>query len=289
LLGVAVPGSEGEHASPRFDHEVLVVEDNPVNQEVIGHMLRQFGCRVRMACGAMEGLRALCETNFDLVLMDIQMPGMDGIEVLDWFRRRPSKRFAFATPEHVPVIAVTANALGGDAERFLGLGFDGYLSKPFRQSQLYAMLTQHLQPRAPAPSDALPEPGPAEAEAAAAAPVDAGVLDTDTLARLRELDPGGTSRLLQRVLTAYENSVERMLPQLQDALRSGDRKGVFLVAHTLKSSSASLGALRLSRLCADVETFIRNEQEQGLETRVDGMRDELAVVLQALRKLPEHP
>ena len=282
LLGVAAPGLEPAMASPRFDHEVLVVEDNPVNQEVIGQMLRQLGCRVRLAPGAMEGLRALCETNFDLVLMDIQMPGMDGIEVLDWFRRRTSDRFAFVTAADVPVIAVTANALGGDADRFLGLGFDGYLSKPFRQSQLLAMLIQHLQPHAAAPSEG-PQRG------AAAAPVAGGALDGPTLAKLRELDPGGASQLLRRVLVAYQNSVERMLPQLGEALAGGDRKTVFLVAHTLKSSSGSLGALRLQQLCQEIETFIRTEQEQGLETRVEALRNELQVVLKALRELPEHP
>ncbi|WP_457836249.1 response regulator, partial [Staphylococcus aureus] len=76
-----------------------------------------------VAGSALDGLRALCEQRFDLVLMDIQMPGMDGIEALNLFRRGPGGRFAFLTPADTPVVAVTANALDGDEERFLNLGF----------------------------------------------------------------------------------------------------------------------------------------------------------------------
>ncbi|MGC4060149.1 MAG: response regulator [Aquabacterium sp.] len=88
-------------------------------------------------------LRRLGEARFDLILMDIQMPGMDGVEALNWFRRGSSTRFTFITPSDTPVIAVTANALEGDQQRFLDLGFDDYLSKPFRQSQLQKILIEH--------------------------------------------------------------------------------------------------------------------------------------------------
>jgi PleD family two-component response regulator len=129
--------------------QILVIEDNAVNQEVIGQMLRALGCQFQVSASALDGLKALCERRFDLVLMDIQMPGMDGVEALNWFRRSRSGRFNFLTPTETPVIAVTANALGGDEERFLELGFDDYLSKPFRQSQLLAMLSKRLRPAAP--------------------------------------------------------------------------------------------------------------------------------------------
>ena len=162
-------------------------------------MLRQLGCRAAVASGASEGLRALCEQSFDLVLMDIQMPGMDGVEVLRTFRRGPDARRAFLTRPDTPVVAVTANALDGDEQRFLDLGFDDYLSKPFRQSQLLAMLNHHLRPGAPLPGQDAPEAGSAPA-AGAAMPA---VLDAQALARLRELDPKGENRLIERVLKAF--------------------------------------------------------------------------------------
>jgi CheY-like chemotaxis protein len=250
---------------------------------VIGQMLRQLGCEVRVAASATEGLRALCEHSFDLVLMDIQMPGMDGIEALHWFRRGGNGRYSFVTPVAVPVVAVTANALGGDEQRFLDLGFDDYLSKPFRQSQLLAMLTRNLTLSAPVPLDEAPEPGAAK-PAPRPAPASV-VLDEQALARLRELDPRGDNKLLERVLKAFETSVGRLLPQLQDSRRLGDRAGIRHVAHTLKSSSASIGAIKLSQQCADIETMIRLERIEDLDTRVDAMCAEVQIVLQALHSL----
>jgi CheY-like chemotaxis protein/HPt (histidine-containing phosphotransfer) domain-containing protein len=278
LLGVTSSRREAPLPAAHLGRRVLVVEDNTVNQEVIGQMLRQLGCRATVASGASEGLRALCEQTFDLVLMDIQMPGMDGVEVLRTFRRGPDARRGFITLPSTPVVAVTANALDGDERRFLDLGFDDYLSKPFRQSQLLAMLNHHLRPSDPLPRQDAPEAGSAPA-AARAMPA---VLDAQALARLRELDPKGESRLLERVLKAFETSVARLSPLLEESRRSGDRAGVRHVAHTLKSSSASIGALALSQRCAEVETLIRLESTEDLSAPLDALSAELSVVLKAI-------
>jgi signal transduction histidine kinase/DNA-binding response OmpR family regulator len=284
ILGVTSSRGEGVTSPVRLDRRVLVVEDNRVNQEVIGQMLRRLGCEVQLAGSATEGLRALCERSFDLVLMDIQMPAMDGVQALHWFRHGGHGRYAFVTPPSTPIVAVTANALGGDEQRFLDLGFDDYLSKPFRQSQLLAMLTRNLTLSAPVPSQDAPPPG---APSAAAAPVAsaAPVLDEVALARLRELDPKGENKLIERVMRAFETSVARLLPQLEESRRAGDRAGIRHVAHTLKSSSASIGAIKLSQLCADIEAMIRLDKADGLDARVDAMCAEVEIVLQALRDL----
>jgi len=282
ILGVSAQRRDSIPLAPRLTGSVLVIEDNPVNQEVIGQMLRHLGLKVRVAAGAQQGLHALCEAHFDLVLMDIQMPGMDGVEALGWFRRDSGRRFAFVTPTDTPVIAVTANALGGDQDRFLALGFDDYLSKPFRQSQLLAMLTKRLSAKpASAGSDMPPAGGgawilPAGTEA---------VLDAGALERLRELDPTGKNQLLERVIQAFEASAARLLPQLQDARRAGDTAGIRHVAHTLKSSSASIGAVKLSHLCADIEAKIRTDKLDNMDERVDAMCVEVEIVLQALKRL----
>ena len=286
ILGVSAQRRDPNVAAPHLAGHVLVVEDNPVNQEVISQMLRQLGLRVRVASGALQGLRALCEAHFDLVLMDIQMPGMDGVEALNWFRRGTGGRFHFVTPGTTPVIAVTANALGGDEDRFLALGFDDYLSKPFRQSQLLAMLTKRLRLQAPA-SDTGPTPGagPVPAPDWPAGDAESSVLDAAALARLRELDPSGENQLIARVAKAFETSAARLMPQLQDARRAGDVAGVRHVTHTLKSSSASIGAVKLSQLCADIESRIRTETIENLGPRLDSMCSEMEIVLQALKRL----
>jgi signal transduction histidine kinase/DNA-binding response OmpR family regulator len=283
ILGVAQPLPPAGGLTLALRGHILVVEDNAVNQEVVGQMLRALGCRVRMASSAMEGLKALCEQRFDLVLMDIQMPGMDGTEALQWFRRGPNRRFPFVTPAGTPVVAVTANALGGDEERFLALGFDDYLSKPFRQSQLHTMLRRRLTPAAPADgadAQGAPPAAPAQADPLAELKL---VLDAQALDRLRELDPTGANGLVARVLKAFEGSLQRLLQQLQDARAVDDRAAIRHVAHTLKSSSASVGALELSKLCADIERCIRQDETEGLNGLLDGMVTESGRVLAALK------
>ena len=113
-----------------------------------------------------------------------------------------------------------------------------------------------------------------------------GVLDQHALDRLRELDPSGVNRLLERVAKAFETSATRLIPKLRDGALNGDLDGVRQVAHTLKSASASIGALKLSRLCADIETQARAEDGDELADRVKAMIGEIDTVLSVLRSLP---
>lgn len=115
------------------------------------------------------------------------------------------------------------------------------------------------------------------------------VLDEEALQRLRELDPGGRNRLLERVLRAFEASIVRLGPQLAEARQRNDMQGIRHVAHTLKSSSASIGALGLSRLCAEIEAVVRQEAPEGLAALLDDVDRELAVVLQAVQPLRGPP
>ncbi len=340
ILGISAELGHGEHPEIlQLNKSVLVIEDNPVNQEVCSQMLKRLGCEARVASSALEGLRRLGEQRFDLILMDIQMPGMDGVEALSWFRRGSNGRFTFLTASNTPVIAVTANALEGDEERFLGLGFDDYLSKPFRQSQLQKVLIEHTgvdldssepaatlrlidlsepttvpmglhdrtkvqveTPHATPTGEAEPAPATAASalafnialagsEAIAQAPAEPAsspeVLDAEALRRLRELDPRGDNRLIERVAKAFDNSVARLLPQLDEAFKMGDQTAIVHVAHTLKSSSASIGALKLSQICAEIETSIRRQTGEDLSSRIREIPTEVDQVLSALRQLLE--
>ncbi|WP_119155587.1 ATP-binding protein [Caldimonas tepidiphila] len=271
-------------------HEVLVVEDNPVNQEVIGQMLRRLGCRVRLASSGAEGLGLLCEQRFELVLMDVQMPGMDGVEALEWLRRGPCERFPFVNPPSLPVIAVTANALGGDEQRFLALGFSDYLSKPFRQHQLAALLGRWLDASQRGEAAAATPPAAAAPVAASAEP-DPEVFDPQALARLRELDPQGENRVLPRLFQVFDASLGRLGAELESAWQGGDAATIRAVAHTLKSSSASLGALKLSGVCAEIEAIIRasggvpgDAYRRALLDEAARVRGNLKTMLEALHE-----
>ncbi|MBS0437147.1 MAG: Hpt domain-containing protein [Proteobacteria bacterium] len=135
-------------------------------------------------------------------------------------------------------------------------------------------------------SDHSPDPLPASAVSdLQARPSAPAVLDAQALARLRELDPKGENNLVDRVLRAFESSALRLLPQLESARAAGDRAGVRHVAHTLKSSSASIGALTLSQHCAAVEALIREERPDDLEAPLAALLAELASVRQTIRSM----
>ncbi|MDE2593200.1 MAG: response regulator [Burkholderiales bacterium] len=311
ILGISAELGDAPSETPRLNKHILVVEDNAVNQEVCSQMLRRLGCEVKVASSALEGLRRLGEQRYDLILMDIQMPGMDGIEALTWFRKGSNNRFTFVTPSDTPVIAVTANALEGDEQRFLDQGFDDYLSKPFRQSQLQKVLLEHAGPVTPSPATApvqepvptapavitppvsqatptvVPPPAPvATAPEMAEVSIEA-IFDSESLRRLRELDPKGDNKLIERVAKAFETSVGRLLPQLDESIKAQDNAGIVHVVHTLKSSSASIGALKLSHQCAEVEAMIRRQSGEDLSPRIRDIPIEVDRVLAGLRLLLE--
>jgi HPt (histidine-containing phosphotransfer) domain-containing protein len=142
------------------------------------------------------------------------------------------------------------------------------------------MQTPRLQPLA-ADRNSLPVP----AESGASQVRAATVLDAAALAGLRELDPQGVNRLLERVIRAFQNSLDRLMPQLLEAQSKQDVAGMRHVAHTLKSSSASIGALRLSMLCSQLETTVRSDAVDGLDAQIDALRTEVDAVRPALEQL----
>lgn len=113
------------------------------------------------------------------------------------------------------------------------------------------------------------------------------LFDQEALRRLKELDPKGDNRLFERVASAFETSVGRLMPQFEDAIRQQDMQGILHVAHTLKSSSASIGALKLSQMCAEIETMIRRQTGEDLSTHLSDIPQEVDRVLVGLRCLLE--
>jgi CheY-like chemotaxis protein len=122
-----------------FDASVLLVEDYPVNQELTQEMLEMMGCKVEIAENGKQALEILKEKRFDLILMDIQMPEMDGYECSLLIRKMES------VSKTTPIVALTANALQGDKEKCISAGMDDYISKPFRMADLEAVLMRQLK------------------------------------------------------------------------------------------------------------------------------------------------
>ncbi|HRK56123.1 MAG TPA: PAS domain S-box protein, partial [Burkholderiaceae bacterium] len=183
---------------------VLLVEDNLVNQEVARAMLMQMGCAVFVAHNGRDALGALTQERFDLVLMDCQMPEMDGLEAVRWLRTGVYEGVELKTSADVPVIALTANALQGDAQACREAGFSDYLAKPFRQEQLEAMVRRHAQPLdLPSQTDTVQPstlpPGAQSWEHESAT----AVIDVSAIERIRQMERRGASGLLARLIETY--------------------------------------------------------------------------------------
>ncbi|WP_143301470.1 response regulator, partial [Candidatus Entotheonella palauensis] len=224
---------------------ILVAEDNPVNQDVIEGMLESLACQVDLVANGQEAIEALAHTAYDLVLMDCQMPVMDGYAATQVLRARE----ATAGGERLPIIALTAHALKGDRERCLAAGMDDYLSKPFTFEQLSATLgrwlTQHHEPRVP---QATPQ-----ASASVPKSAQAPILDLAALTMLESL-PNGAKQMI-RVLRQYLDTAPTLIAQLHQAVEQRDGHAIQQAAHSLKGSSATVGALRLAELSQDIESW----------------------------------
>jgi CheY-like chemotaxis protein/HPt (histidine-containing phosphotransfer) domain-containing protein len=234
---------------------VLLAEDNPVNQEVAREYLEDLGCRVEVVetgSAAVEGSgRAAC----DLILMDCQMPEMDGLEATRLIREAELRDNGKA---RIPIIAVTAYTTPGERERCLDAGMDDYLAKPFDQEELRAMLRRWLPgnvrleagrrdvaPREPARQEPVAQDSAAEAGGA--------VLDQAALDKVRAVGRKSGRNVLAKVIGIYLDHTPGELEALGAAVAGQDAAAVAKLAHALKSSSANLGAQILAGLLKDLE------------------------------------
>ena len=242
-------------ALPRLHGHVLLAEDNAVNEVVAGAMLESFGLRVSVAQNGRQALEAVAAQAFDVVLMDCQMPEMDGFEAARRIRRREAEKGVPAAARQT-IVAVTANAIEGDRERCLAAGMDDYLSKPFSKADLHALLSRWLAAGKPAAADhSAPVPvGHADVREEA---VDADTIDETVLDRLAALQRPGKVGVVEQVVGLYLDDSGRALVTLREALSRHDLAAATQHAHNLKSSSGHVGATGLSTHFAALERAAR--------------------------------
>jgi CheY-like chemotaxis protein len=218
---------------------LLLAEDNPVNQKVAARMLERLGYRVDVAHNGQEALEALERNSYAAVLMDVQMPGMDGHEATAEIRRR--EREAAGGGPGTPIIAMTANAMQGDREEALAAGMDDYVSKPVKLDELEAVLKRWVS-------------SPPESTPTMAHPTDSvdtqSPIDRDALENLREL---GGPELLSELVEMFTHDAHTGLTALRKALEWDDADSVRQLAHSLKGSSGNLGAARVSNVCEELQ------------------------------------
>ncbi len=226
---------------------VLLAEDNDVNREIAMALLSDIGCRVEVAENGAAAVALTEREPFDLVLMDCQMPVMDGYEAT---RRIRQAEAGAGRARRIPIVALTANALSGDRDACFAAGMDDYVTKPVTRSRLAEALARHLATGA-LHGDASPGAGPADAGPAGALPV----FDPSVLAGIPGAEPGSDFR--RRLLDAYVDNAKGLLATVGEALDDGDRETLIRAVHTLKSSSASLGAVALASLARAYEEELR--------------------------------
>ncbi len=259
---------QGQPTLPPLHLRVLLVEDNTVNRMVAEQLLRVFQCEVRNAADGEQALLALREGDVDVVLMDCQMPVLDGYAAT---RRWRAEEVENGRPR-LPIIAMTANAMAGDRERCLQAGMDDYLSKPIARATLHALLQRWGggKTASPAPPSIEPSHARLTADSRRAPSAEHGsalqdddsrvgskpqpVLDRDVLDELHAVI--GESAI--QIVSVFLEDAPAMVQQLQQAAQNGDEPRLQAVAHSLKSSSANVGALSLSSVAQRIEHEARS-------------------------------
>jgi CheY-like chemotaxis protein len=263
------PGGERDEvavADPEFPHplHVLVAEDNELNRQVVEHLLTRKGHSVQIARNGREALEALEHGTFDLLLLDVHMPELDGFRVIEAVRGRER-----GSDRHLPVVALTARSMKEDRERCLRAGMDEYLAKPIRRQELLAAIERALVGRS---SVEPPPPGKA--------PGADGLLDAATLLRACDADPV----LLGRMITVFQADAPDQVGRLGVAVREGNAEAVRESAHKLRGllSAFSATAAEVALLLEQTAAVGQADRTAMLYENLAGMVGELARLLPRL-------
>jgi len=241
----------------RHPLRILIAEDNAVNQKLVLNLLQRMGYRAEAVGNGLEVIDALDRQSYDLVLMDVQMPEMDGLSAT----REICRRWPLTRPR---IVAVTANAMQGDRETCLDSGMDGYISKPIRPQAL----VQALQ--------VCPAAGPSVDPDSPAAPI----LDLTLMASY-----GFDAETRAMIIDVFLEDTPALLKNIITAVVSDNAPNLAFAAHTLKSSSVTLGTTRLGDLCGQLEQLGREGKASVAMDRVEDLQHTYAQTVAALRRL----
>jgi PAS domain S-box-containing protein len=238
---------------------ILVAEDNTVNQKVVQQLLAHLGYRADVVANGMEALAAIERQNYDVVLMDVQMPEMDGFEATRRLRAR------FGEGGGPRVIAMTANAMPGDREKCLAIGMDAYVSKPVELDDIRAVLVAVA--------------GKQVAAEEATADV---VIDRRRIEQLVELQDENNPHLVAEIINLFINDSPKHFDSIANALAAGSPDALEAAAHRFLSSIENLGVLRMRTHCMELERRGRARTLDGAEGVLESMQREFDIARQHL-------
>jgi len=264
-----LPASETGPAGPL---RILLAEDSFVNQKLAVGLLEKWGHQVTVAGNGLEAVEAAMHRPFDLIIMDVQMPEMDGLEATHEIRAREK-----ADGRHVPILAMTAHAMKGDRQRCLDAGMDEYICKPIRGKQLYGAISRLVGGRGNVADDATdagnsqPVAPPIAQPGAESAKEPSGMNWSAALDSVQ-----GDRELLREVIDAYLSESPDLLDQVEQAIAREDPVGVRRAAHTLKGTLRYFGATRGFDLALNLETMGRELDLSAAEDCLADLREEVA-------------
>jgi two-component system, sensor histidine kinase and response regulator len=245
--------------------QVLLTEDNPVNRKLAMALLEKRGHKVYLAENGREALAVLDRTKPDVVLMDLQMPVMDGFEAIRAIRTKEQREGG-----HLPIVALTAHAMQGDRERCLEAGADDYVTKPIRTADLFAAIERVTKNGGSGQSSSSSRPN-------------GGSKALDVTAALEHVE--GDRELLEELVHLFVEGSPASLQDIQQALGERDAHRLERLAHTMKGSSASLGANRVSEAALVLEMRARSGALENAGELIDSLKAELDRVLPELESL----
>ncbi len=279
-------------SSARSSLRILLAEDNVVNQKIALRLLERMGYRADVASNGVEALEALERQPYDAVLMDIQMPEMDGIEATRHIRAR------WPVEQQPAIIAMTAHVLDGDREWYLSAGMDDFVGKPVRVGELMECLRRvenrdqrgrnercdcRTTDNPPEPRSLPVPPIPLSTSEPSAAPPPPPPLDEQQYQMFLEMI-GNEPEVVNGFLDLFMNDVPQKTLDMRQALLQSQYAQLRLATHSLKSSSAQLGAKVLSQLCKELEECARTTTVEGAEKLVLAIEAEYERVREVLRK-----
>src|SRR5467141_1540011 len=243
-------------AESRHTLRILLAEDNLVNQQVATAMLVKRGHQVDVVSNGREAVDAVAREGYDVVLMDIQMPGMDGFEATEKIRALPQGRT-------LPIVALTAHALSGERERCLERGMSGYLAKPFKAHDLFAA----VEGRGAQPADTAAAPSPA----------------VDLAAFRRTMEEAGAAEAVDGILETFVATLPQRLEALVTAAGGTEAEPLHRAAHAFKSAAGTIGAGHLAALLEETERAAQGGDVAGARDKLEHIRGEAEVVLDYIR------
>ena len=256
------------HLAERIPLRILVAEDNAINQKLALLLLERLGYRADVAANGQEVLAALERQSYDVVLMDVQMPEMDGLETTRQIRRT-------GTVHQPRIIAMTANAMHGDREECLAAGMDDYVAKPIRAQELMRALSQSQPRETPAPTETSSDSATVS------------IIDLAAVKNLEAMLGQRAATMIPELIDSFFADAVRLQAEAKQAIERGNASELRRAAHTLKANSATLGAIELAQASLELEMQAKSGTVNGsavLLARVEREYTRAQSALQALRK-----